>query len=306
MTAMLAHRTIAVELAGPSTTTAATAQISSALEWRDANDARQLMVTVLVHHESGLPEVEHVVRHLDAIAAPHRDRPTLRVYCLLPSNIEHLIGQLAKADTQTPRIEVIRVLAQPLQPPRLAQLMREAASAESSLLQIWSYLELSSVDELVQLSDLLSERALDPTGQPAFRRFPVVEVPGSFTIDDADPIVDFWYRHPQVQTASIRSLHGRVQKFFRLFEFARLAHLGARLPHMVADHAELGDRDHLPAFDAWLRRRNLLTSEPYSPNAILEHDVDLLADSHECQSPVFAFAALPRQLDAVRSSGALP
>ncbi|GIH02854.1 hypothetical protein Rhe02_09210 [Rhizocola hellebori] len=260
---------------------------------------------MLVQHEAGLPEVEHLVRHVDTIAAPHRDRPTLRVYCLLPSNIEHLIGQLAKADMQTPRIEVIRVLTQPLQPPRLAQLMGEAASAETSLLQIWSYLELSSVAELAQLSDLLKERAVDSAGQPAFRRFPVVEVPGSFSINDADPIADFWYQHPQVQTASSRSLHGRLETFFRLFELARLAHILAGLPHVAADDAELGDREHLPAFEDWLRRRELLTTEPYLQNAILEHDVDLLADSHECQSPVFTFAALPRHLDAVRSSGGL-
>jgi hypothetical protein len=298
----LAHRVLAIELVDPSTTPAAKAQISSALRWRDACDARQLVVNMLVQHADGLAEVEQVVRHVDATACPYRDRPTLRVYCILPQDIESLVGQLATADTRTPRIEVIRVLDPPLKPQRLAQLMREAASAESALLQFWAYLELSSTRELAQLADLLSDRDFGPPGQPAFRRFPIVEVPGSFSIDDAEPIAEFWSQHPRVQEASTRSLHGRVETFFRFFELARLARVGVELPHSSSD---VGPDDYrcLSAFHTWLDRSGLLTTEPHLGNAIIEHDVDLLADSHECQSPVFTFAGVSTHVDAVRSSG---
>jgi hypothetical protein len=296
------HRVVAVELADPSTTPAAKARVSSVLRWRDACDARQLIVNMLVRHADGLAEVEHVVRHIDATAAPHRDRPTLRVYCIFPQSIERLVGELAEADARTPRIEVIRVLHRPLKPQRLAQLVREATSAESALLQFWAYLEFSSTRELAQLADLLSDQAFGPPGQPAFRRFPIVEVPGSFSINDAKPIAEFWSQHPRVQEASTRSLHGRVETFFRFFELARLARVGVELPQISSD-VGLDDYRCLSAFRTWLERSGLLTTEPHLENVVLEHDVDLLADSHECQSPVFTFAGVSTHVDAVRSSG---
>lgn len=297
-----AHRVIAVELADTSMTVTAKAMVSSALHWRDACDARQLVVNMLVRHSDGLAEVEHVVRHVDATAASHRDRPILRVYCILPQGIERLLGQLAPADTQTPRIEVIRVLDHPLQPQRLAQLIDEAASAESARLQFWSYLELSSTHELAQLAGLLNDQTFGPHGQPAFRRFPIIEVPGLFGINDAEPIAEFWSQHPRVQEASTRSLHGRVETFFRFFELARLARVGVELSDMSSEVRHDGYQS-LTAFCAWLDHSSLLTTEPYLENAVLDHDVDLLADSHECQSPVFTFAGVSRHVDALRSSG---
>jgi hypothetical protein len=298
----LAHRIVTLELAEPETTIAARAKISSALRWRDACDARQLVVNMLVRHAQGLAEVGRIVQHVDAIAASHRDRPTLRVYCILAESIECLVGQLAEADTRTPRIEVIRVLDRPLEPQRLAQLIRESTSAESSQLLFWTYLELSSTRELAQLSNLMCDQGLGLPDQPAFRRFPIVEVPGAFSINDAEPIAEFWTQHPRLQEAATRSLHGRVDAFFRLFELARLAQVGVELPP-ISGHGSPNDDRCLSAFRKWVDRSGLLTTEPHMANAVLEHDVDLLADSHECQSPVFSFAAVSTYVDAVRSSG---
>ncbi len=300
--ALAHHRVLKLELADPATAIAARVQVSSALRWRDACDARQLVLNMLVRHVDGLAEVEHVVRHVDATSAPHRDRPTLRVYCILPESIEPLAGRLAEADTRTPRLEVIRVLDRPLEPQRLAQVMREAVAAESALLLFWAYLELSSTRELAQLTEFLGDQALGLPDQPAFRRFPIVEVPGSFSTSDAEPIAEFWSQYPRLQEASIRSLHGRVDGFFRLFELARLARLGVELPPILSD---VGPDDYgcLAAFRTWLDRSSLLTMEPHVENAVLEHDVDLLADSHECQSPVFTFAGVSAYAHAVRSAG---
>ncbi len=297
----VAHRVLTLELADPATTIAARAQISLALRWRDGCDARQLVVNVLVRHAEGLAEVEPVVRHVDATAAPHRDRPTLRVYCVFPESIERLVCQLADADTRTPRIEVIRVLDRPLEPKRLAQLMREATSAESHRLLFWAYLELSSTRELAQVADVIDDQALGLPDQPTFRRFPVVEVPGPFSPDDAEPIADFWSRHPQLQEAATRSLHGRVDTFFRFFELARLARVGVELPPIPSDGDPNGYR-YLSAFRKWLDHSGLLTREPRTANTVLEHDLDLLSDSHECQSPVFAFAGVSTYVDAAGSS----
>jgi hypothetical protein len=298
----LAHRVLTIELVDPSATPGAKARLSSVLRWRDACDARQVVVNVLVRHVDGLAEVAHVVRHVDATAAPHRDRPTIRVYCILAQSIERLVGQLAAADTRTPRIEVIRVLDHPLKPQRLAQLMCEAASAECALLQFWAYLELSATRELPQVADLLNDQAFRPPNQLAFRRFPIVEVIGSFSVDDAEPIAKFWSQHPRVQEASNRSLHGRVETFFGFFEIARLARLGVELPYIWSD---VGPDDYrcLSEFRAWLDRSGLLNAEPHLENSILEHDVDLLSDSHECQSPVFTFAGVSTHVDVARSLG---
>lgn len=298
----LARRVVTIELAEPETTIAARAQISSALRWRDACDARELVVNMLVRHARGLAEVERIVRHVDAITAPHRDRPTLRVYCILAESIERLVGQLAEADTRTPRIEVIRVLDRPLEPERLAQLVRESTSAESSRLLFWTYLELSSTRELALLAELIRDQGLGLPDQPAFRRFPIVEVPGAFSINDAEPIAEFWTQHPQLQEAATRSLHGRVDAFFRLFELARLAQVGVELPP-ISGRGGPDDYRCLSAFRKWVDRSGLLTAEPHTANTVLEHDVDLLADSHECQSPVFSFATVSTYVDAVGSSG---
>jgi hypothetical protein len=298
----LAHRLVTLELAEPEITNAAHSQISSALRWRDACDARQLVVNMLVQHAQGLAQVGRIVRHVDAVAAPHRDRPTLRVYCVLAESIERLVGQLAEADTRTPRIEVIRVLNRPLEPQRLAQLMRESTSAESSRLQFWTYLELSSTSELAQLANLMCDQGLDLPHQSAFRRFPIVEVPGAFSISDAKPIAEFWAQHPRLQEAATRSLHGRVDTFFRLFELARLTQVGVEL-QPISGHGNPNDYQRLPAFCKWADRSGLLTTEPHMTNAVLEHDVDLLTDSHECQSPVFSFAAVSTYVDTLRSSG---
>lgn len=298
----LAHRVVTLELAGPETTIAARKQVSSALCWRDVCDARQLVVNMLVRHAGDLAEVGAIVQHVDAIAAPHRDRPTLRVYYILAESIERLVGQLAEVDTRTPRIEVVRVLDRPLEPQRFAQLMRESMSAESGRLLFWTYLELSSTRELAQLADLICDQGLGLPDQPAFRRFPIVEVPGSFSISDAEPIAEFWEQYPQLQEATIRSLHGRVETFFRLFELARLYQVGVELPP-ISGHGGPDDYRCLSAFRKWVDRSDLLITEPHVASGILKHDVDLLADSHECQSPVFSFAALPTYDDAARSSG---
>lgn len=298
----LAHRVVTLELTEAETAVAARAQLSSALRWRDACDARRLVVNILVRHADGLAEVGRIVRHVDAMAAPHRDRPTLRVYCIFAASIESLVGRLAEADTRAPRIEVIRVLDRPLEPRRLARLIRESTAAESSRLLFWTYLELASTRELAQLSGLMSDQGLGLPGQSALRRFPIVEVPGAFSIDDAEPIAEFWARHPQLQEAATRSLHGRVDGFFRLFELARLAHVGVELPP-ASGHRGADDHRCLPEFRRWVDRSGLLTAEPQLANAVLEHDVDLLADSHECQSPVFSFAAVSTYVEAVRSSG---
>lgn len=272
--------------------------MSSALRWRDASDARDLVLNMLVRRPSGLAEVERVVRHVDATAARHRDRPALRVYCVLPQSIEHLVCQLAEADTRTPRIEVIRVLDHPLESRRLEQLRREATAADSARLQFRAYLDLSSTSELVRLAGVLNDQSCGPPEQHAFRRFPIVEVGGKFGIDDAEPIAKFWWQHPRLQETPTRSLHGRIETFFRLFELARLARLGIELPH-----ASNVERRQLSEFRAWLDRSDLLATEPNLGNAVLEHDVDLLADSHECQSPVFTFAGVARYVDALRPSG---
>lgn len=297
------HRVLTLELADPATALAAREQISSALLWRDACDARQLVVNILVRQRAGLAELENVVRHVDATAARHRDRSTLRIYCSFPESIERLVDQLADVDTRAPRIEVIRVVARPLERGRLAQLMREATSAEASRLVFWAYLELSSTRELAQLAHLMGEQALGPLDQAAFRRFPIVEIPGLFSPDDAEPIAQFWSQHPQLQEAATRSLQGRVSTFFRLFEIARLARVGVELPPITSDAD--GDRC-LSTFRAWLARSSLLTTEPHIESVILEHDVDLLADSHECQSPVFTFAGVSTYVEAARSSESTP
>jgi hypothetical protein len=173
-------------------------------------------------------------------------------------------------------------------------------AAEAALLQFWAYLELPSTSELAPLAQFLSDQAIASPGQPLFRRFPIVEVPGSFTTDDAAPIAGFWSEHPPAQEATTRSLHGRVETFFRFFELARLAHLGVDLSPVTSE-LEPDDQRALSAFRTWLDNRGLLTSEPRVRTSVLEHDVDLLADSHECQSPVFAFAAVATDAAGLRT-----
>lgn len=293
----LGSRVITLELAESATTSTACGKISSALRWRDACDARQLLVNVLVRHAEGLGEVGCIVRHVDATAAPHRDRPLLRVYCAFPESIDRLVSHLAEVDTRTPRIEVIRILDRPLEARWLAQLMRESMSAESSRLLFWTYLQLASTRELAQLADLIRDQGLGLSDESAFRRFPIVEVPGAFSISDAKPIAEFWAQHPQFQETATRSLHGRVEAFFRLFELARLSRVGFELKP-ISGHGDPDDYRYLEAFRKWVDRSGLLTTEPQMASGILEHDVDLLADSHECQSPVFSFAAIPTYGDA--------
>jgi hypothetical protein len=282
---MIGYQTLSIELVGPESTPAAAAKLSSSVRWRDESDARTLVVNVLVRHAAAVREVRHLVQQVDATAATHRDRPILRVYCLPRDDLHQLIAVLAETDTRTPRIEVVRVLDHPLEPRRLAQLTREAAAAEDALLQFWAYLALPSASELVELAGLLRD------DHRMFRRFPIVEVPGPFTMADADPIAAFWRRYPQMQQASARSLNGRVATFFELFEYARLTRLGLMLAHDVDDGLS-------SAYHRWLDGNNLLATEPRLDTGVLEHDVDLLSDSHECQSPVFAFAGIAAPEDS--------
>jgi hypothetical protein len=282
-----AYRVVNFELADAAPATGA--QLSAALRWRDACDARHLVFNMLVRTAAGLAGVRQVVEHVDALSALHRDRPILRVYCMLPESIAPLVDRLAAADAKTPRLEVIRVLARPLAPPRLAQLSREAASAESAQLLFRAYLQLSSTRELAQVAELLTDGAPNPPHRLTFRRFPVVEVPGALSADDWAPIAELWSQHPRLQEASTRSLHGRIETFFRLFELVRLGRVGIELP--LSSHDVGHDDGDLSAFRTCLDRSGLLTAEPHVESTILEHDVDLLADSHECQSPVFTFAS---------------
>lgn len=71
----------------------------------------------------------------------------------------------------------------------------------------------------------------------------------------------------------------------------------------ISDHGGPDDYRCLSAFRTWVDRSSLLTTEPQVANAILEHDIDLLSDSHECQSPVFSFATVSTYVDNARAPG---
>lgn len=263
-------------------------EIASAMSWMDAHDGRRLRIELLIRSGLPLTKLQHFLRGLDAGVAAHRDRPLVRAYLVGDEPTNHMLGELADLDTRAPRIEVVRVLNATSDPSWLTQLAREAATAESSMLLFWPYIRVRRPRELAILADRLVPHTPGQAGA-CFRRFPVVELPGRLALEDALPIARFWRRHPDTQASSVRSLGGRIATFFRLYESARLTRLGLD-PSSISLPV---DTSVLTGFSAAIEPSGVLRDEPRTTSAVLEHDVDLLSDSHECQSPVFAFASTP-------------
>ncbi|WNG44093.1 hypothetical protein F0U60_08260 [Archangium minus] len=151
--------------------------------------------------------------------------------------------------------------------------------------------------ELSKLSERPEDRAL-------LTRFPVIEVPFTEGGDDpallANSLAELWSRWPQLNDSVNLSRGGYVKHFYALKELWHLARIMHQEQSVEADIAKLrasygveaAVEARIAAFDrAFLERYASLgryNEWRHSNNSVvLEFDLDSIADTYECQSPVF-------------------
>lgn len=159
---------------------------------------------------------------------------------------------------------------------------------------------LKSLD---RMSDELSRLSGDPLTEKILKPFPQIEIPFTASADDPDRLVaavaDLWTRWPQLNDAVKVSRGGYAKHFYALKELWHLAQvmrqesveddLAALRASYGADEATTQaiarfDRSFLASqasFDSYNRWRYR------NDNVVLEFDLDSIADTYECQSPVF-------------------
>jgi hypothetical protein len=151
--------------------------------------------------------------------------------------------------------------------------------------------------ELQKLSESPEDRAL-------LSRFPVIEVPFTAGGDDpaqlASTVAELWSRWPQLNDSVNLSRGGYMKHFYALKELWHLARIMHQEQSVEADVAKLragygveaAVEARIAAFDrvfleryASLGRYNQWRHS--SNSVVLEFDLDSIADTYECQSPVF-------------------
>jgi hypothetical protein len=158
-------------------------------------------------------------------------------------------------------------------------------------------------ESLGVLQDELDRLERDAGTSGVLRPFPLLEIPFGAASTDAvrleEHVAELWSRWPQLNDAVNGSRGGYVKHFYSLKE---LWHLGQvmRQTDISGDLARLrtsygldgGELDRLERFDrAFLDRHASFDLSPRwrykNDNVVLEFDLDSIADTYECQSPVF-------------------
>lgn len=291
------RRTVEVR---PTTPDRSRTAVDDAIRWFNAFEFRQLTLHFVATHDDDLDEYWRgalaLVDHARTTKAPEKSDP--HVCFAVPA--DRLTGDALDAiepiDTRVPRILLLAECAAGdgrdfrADVERLASTLRERPLARRLLLTAHS---AAGVDRLhARIAELRA--APDALAGFALGAFPVVEVPLSCADDEPEPLAAaiqrLWCACPELNESVALSPGGLLKHFFTVRE---QWYLGEVLNGSAPSNGRT-DAPGDPALARFERAvRAGLNHDDYQrmteekKSAVLEHDVDLLSDSHECQSPVF-------------------
>lgn len=282
------------------------AQIERDLAWYNGTRYAHLTCYLLVGRDS-----EQARSHLKAIIQTFRERkdsqksdPNFKIQ--LPGRLgESLIELILGLDCRLPRIGLLPHFSDREGFANLADdILATLAVLRKHIVDFRFSIALeSTLESFPALSRELRRLLEDPEGRAALDKFPVIEVPFTASFNApaqlAGAIATLWTEWPQLNESSNSSRGGYIKHFYGLKELWYLAQI-TRQPSSDDDAAKLRSSygldeaalARLAAFDRvflhefvnmgrynqWRHRSN---------SVVLEFDLDSIADTYECQSPVF-------------------
>lgn len=280
--------------------------IDAELEWYNGTPYAHLTVFLMVDEDSrGVRE--RIRKLVDAFREGKDSQKSDPNFKVLVSDqvTDGLVDFIEELDCRLPRITLIPHFPDRLGFAGLAERMRSATAVLRRHIVDWrlSITVESPHESLEALWGEFDRLERDDDAASVLRPFPLLEVPFDAASADAvrleERIAEMWSRWPQLNDAVNGSRGGYVKHFYSLKE---LWHLGQvmRQADVSADFARLrasygieGDAlARLELFDqAFLERHasfDLYNKWRYkNDNVVLEFDLDSIADTYECQSPVF-------------------
>lgn len=277
--------------------------VKEELSWYNSTPYAHLTVFLIVDKDTG--EVrQHIRQLIDALRQgkdSQKSDPNFKV--LMSDEItDDFVDFIEELDCRLPRITLMPHFPDRLGFAGLADRMESAAATLKRHLVDWRLsITVESPHESLEALQGELERSADASG--ALRPFPLLEIPFSAASTDAvrleERIAEMWSHWPQLNDAVNGSRGGYVKHFYSLKELwhlgqvMRQADISGDLARLRASYGIEGDAlARLEQFDrAFLERHasfDLYNRWRYkNDNVVLEFDLDSIADTYECQSPVF-------------------
>lgn len=270
------------------------ARIADDLRWY--NETPYAHLTAVMHLRPGVLRDWHGCEQIVAAfrdgKAPQKSDPQLRFF-VHPGTEAEVYERLEQLDVRLPRLSVCPIVPASSERALRAHVEALAGVLAGRLLEVRLAFLLESVDELARVADALP--ALDAT--PLLASFPIVELGyaargGGEAIEAA--VAAFHEAFPRVVESINMSTGGFVRRFYELKEAWYLSHITGRelrrRPAEATLPAEVSER--IRDFDAAFQRNHASAawyarSRHKKASVILEFDLDSIADTYECQSPVF-------------------
>lgn len=272
-------------------------QIEGDLRWYNA--APYVHLTVAVFLVPGISRrwetIENLVSSFRNGKLPQKSDPQFRFFVDPGTELE-VYERLEQLDTRLPRLSVCPIL-----PASKAAILGHLETLSSALAARLLDLRLAflpeSVDALACVRQILGEAGESPALGRLFANFPIVELSFAAKEDGEsleDAVAHFWERHPRVVESINSSVGGYIRRLYELKEGWHLSHItGRKLRGPVTGESADGERTaRLRDFDAAFYARHAspswyANSRHKKASTILEFDLDSIADTYECQSPVF-------------------
>lgn len=283
------------------------AQVERELDWYNGTRYSHLTVYLAVDRDD-----ERTRGDIQSVIAGFRERknsqksdPNFKILASQPLS-DDFISFITGLDCRLPRLALMPHFSDANGFGGLAAGMRTAVAALRKHIIDYRF-SITTERPLETFPELSQELRKLSTGEPEDRalleKFPVIEIPFMAGGDEPTPLADcvalLWSQWPQLNDAVNLSRGGYMKHFYALKE---LWHLGkiTRQPSIDTDLAELRasyraaapTEARIAAFDGvFLERYASLHHynewRHRNENVVLEFDLDSIADTYECQSPVF-------------------
>lgn len=265
-------------------------KLKKAIKWYNAAPGRLLSISIITldSEELTLRIISAIKKYSETKKLHQLTAPKINVYT--PTGIalnDRFLMHISSIDTHSPRIELISIHKDIYAFKDPLHVIKKITSDCAALnISITHYFEASSPKSLC-----LSTSFASRLRRPDTTRTPVIELPlsdkftpAAATLAIFDLVATLWNTEASVHL----SLGGLVKSFLLAKEFHTLRTLGISTkilePRLPKEYSEI--------FEMILLRHILPNTMPPILSTVMRNDVDILADSHECQSPFFLSSAI--------------
>jgi hypothetical protein len=265
-------------------------QVACDLHWYNSTPYAHLTATVQLRPGilRNWRTCERIISSFRDGKTPQKTDPQFRFFVYPDTEVE-VYERLEQLDVRLPRLSVCPIVPTSSEHALLERVDSLSRVLAGRLLDLRLAFLPESLDELRRLTGVLQELR-----SPLFAGFPIVELRFA-AMDSGEAIeasvAEFLERFPSAVESINISPGGYVRRFYELKEAWYLSHITGR--DMRVRSIDLnGVSSRVREFDSAFHR-NHATLDWYArarhkkANVILEFDLDSIADTYECQSPVF-------------------